>query len=329
MDNTSAMRGRFAPSPTGDLHLGNIWTALLAWLQARQAGGAFVVRVEDLDPDRSRAALARRQLEDLRWIGLDWDEGPDVGGAYGPYTQSQRHEHYARAIEHLAALGLVYGCYCTRAEARAAASAPHGGDHHAGYPGTCRHLSSAERAAREARGRRPCYRIRLPDQPTLIRFDDLCAGTLVEDISRDVGDFVLRRADGAFAYQLAVVVDDGLMSITHVLRGADLLSSTARQIWLHTLLGHAMPRFAHVPLLVGGDGHRLSKRHADLSVAALRSAGIKPSQIVGVLAHKGGLVARAEPVHPTELVGMLDLNRLSAAEIVLDAAHMLMPAAAR
>ena len=314
---TSEVRGRFAPSPTGELHLGNVWAALLAWLQARQDGGTFVLRVEDLDPDRSRPELAQQQLDDLRWLGLDWDEGPDTGGPHAPYTQSERTSLYAAALDRLVEHNLVYPCYCTRAEVRAAASAPHGAEGRGDYPGTCRNLTPAERREREARGRRPCLRVRMPDTPTIIRFDDLCYGAVEEDLARVSGDFVVRRADGVHAYQLAVVVDDALMKITHVIRGADLLDSTARQIWLHTLLGHRPPRFGHVPLLVGTDGHRLSKRHAALSVAHLRSAGVTARQIIGTLAHLAGLTAQPVPLPPRDLMGTLELARLPRGEIVV------------
>ena len=311
------VRGRFAPSPTGAIHLGNIWTALLAWLHARQLGGAFVLRVEDLDPDRSRPELAEQQLADLRWLGLDWDEGPDAGGAVGPYVQSERTAYYRAALETLPHHNLLYPCYCTRAEVRAAASAPHGAAERGDYPGTCRYLTPEERAEREARGRRPCLRVRMPEAPTPVCFDDLVYGPVEEDIAHPGGDFVICRADGVFAYQLAVVVDDALMGITHVIRGADLLSSTARQIWLHELLGYVPPRFGHVPLLVGEDGHRLSKRHASLSVAHLRAAGARPQQIIGLLAHAAGIIPQAEPILPGDLIGSLNLGRLPRGEIVI------------
>ena len=317
MINRVAVRGRFAPSPTGEIHLGNVWTALLAWLHARQLGGAFVLRVEDLDPDRSRPELAREQMTDLRWLGLDWDEGPDAGGEFGPYVQSERAALYAEALESLEAKALVYPCYCSRAEVRSAASAPHGTTGHGDYPGTCRDLTAEQRREREAHGRRSSMRLRLPDVPTRIHFDDLVRGPVEEDLRRQVGDFVVRRGDGVHAYQLAVVVDDGLMGITHVIRGADLLSSTARQIWLHMLLGYRPPQFGHVPLLLGNDGHRLSKRHASLSLAQLRAKGVRPEQIIGYLAHLAGFAPSAAPLHPRGLIGALDLARLPGADIIV------------
>ena len=309
-------RGRFAPSPTGELHLGNIWTALLAWLQIRQLGGTFVLRVEDLDPDRSRREFVLRQIDDLRWLGLDWDEGPDVGGPHAPYVQSERTAGYATALETLRARELVYPCYCTRAEVRAAASAPHGFTGR-DYPGTCRHLTPDQRMRRAAQGRPPSLRVRGPGTSHVVRFDDLVHGPVEQDVAREAGDFVLRRADGVHAYQLAVVVDDALMGITDVIRGADLLSSTARQIWLHRSLGYNPPRFGHVPLLVGADGHRLSKRHAALSVAHLRAAGLQPESIVSTLAYLGGLLPRRAPASPRDLIGALDLHRLPLGDLVV------------
>lgn len=315
MSTNAIVRGRFAPSPSGELHLGNVWTALLAWLHARQQGGAFVVRVEDLDPDRSRPELARQQLADLRWLGFDWDEGPDVGGMYGPYTQSERREQYATALDLLMERGLVYPCYCTRAEVRAAATAPHGAEGRGDYPATCRDLTPAERREREALGRNSCLRVRMPETPSVIRFVDMVYGPIEEDLAREAGDFVIRRADGIHAYQLAVVVDDAAMSITDVVRGADLLGSTARQIWLHQQLGNAAPRFGHVPLLVGADGHRLSKRHASLSVASLRTRGITAPYIIGWLGYLAGLLPEATPALPYELVDTLALGQLPQADV--------------
>lgn len=313
-----AARGRFAPSPTGLIHLGNAWTALLAWLDARQRGGAFVLRMEDLDPDRSRPHLAARLLNDLHWLGLDWDEGPDVGGPYAPYVQDARRERYAAALERLAEHGLIYACYCSRAEVRAAASAPHGAPQREGCPNQCRQLTLEQQRAYEGTGRKACLRVRMPATIEPIRFDDLCNGVIAEDVANVAGDFVLRRADGVHAYQLAVVVDDGAMAITHVIRGADLLGSTARQIWLHRQLGSTPPRFGHVPLLIDAAGHRLSKRQASLALAALRAAGVQPHELVGWLAYWAELLPAPEPVQPFELVGMLHLGHLPRHSIVVD-----------
>ena len=271
--NTSLVRGRYAPSPTGALHLGNLRTALLAWLFARKAGGAFVLRVEDLDRPRVRPGATAQMLEDVRWLGLDWDEGPDCGGPFGPYLQSERQAIYDAYLARLRAADLVYPCYCSRAEVARAASAPQGaGDEGPRYPGTCRNLSEAERRAREAAGKRPCLRFRAPER--LIAFSDLIAGPVEQDVAQVVGDFIVSRSDGIPAYQFAVVVDDGLMQMTQVVRGADLLGSTARQIALFEALGFAVPVFGHVPLVVDAQGARLAKREQAAGVGALRTAGV-------------------------------------------------------
>jgi len=282
-------RGRFAPSPTGELHLGNARTAILAWLWARSEGGEFTMRVEDLDRPRVRPGLARRQLEELAWLGLTWDEGPDpltgdeVGGR-GPYHQSARTGFYEAA---LAALGdHVYECFCSRAEI-AAASAPHGPqDDGPRYPGTCAQLTAAQRAERR-RTRAPALRLRVPPGP--IAFQDELQGAQEFDPQATVGDFVLRRADGIFAYQLAVVVDDAAMGITQVLRGEDLLPSTARQILLYRLLGAREPRWAHAGLVASASGERLSKRDRAASLSALRAAGRDPADVVSRLCALSGL----------------------------------------
>lgn len=293
---TAPVRGRYAPSPTGHLHLGNARTALLAWLHARAAGGAFVMRIEDLDPGRSRAHFERDLLQDLRWLGLDWDEGPDVGGPHGPYRQSERTDRYEAAVSRLE----TYPCTCTRREVREASSAPHGAE--PVYPGTC------------VRG--PAH----PDRPAALRWrtpagavevDDLVCGPRREDVRRAVGDFVLQRADGAFGYQLAVVVDDAAMGITHVVRGQDLIGSTPRQCLLQAALGVPRPVHAHVPLVRGPDGDKLSKRHGRPDLYALRTGGADPRRVVAQLARTLSLVPPdVEAVSPGELVDGFDLGRL-------------------
>lgn len=294
-------RGRFAPSPTGELHLGNARTALLAWLWSRSEGGGFTLRVEDLDAPRVRAGMAERQLEELRWLGLDWDEGPDPDrgfvdrGPHGPYRQSRRGHLYDSALERLVAEGQAYECFCSRAEI-AAASAPHGpAAEGPRYPGTCAALSRAQRDERR-RARAPALRLRVPPGP--VAFDDELAGRQAFDVAAEVGDFVLRRADGIFAYQLAVAVDDAAMGMTQVLRGQDLLASTARQILLYRFLGLDPPRFAHAPLVLSaakeGPTARLSKRDRALSLSALRARGESPHSVVGLLGALSGLLP-AEP----------------------------------
>jgi glutamyl-tRNA synthetase len=318
--------GRYAPSPTGRLHLGNARTALLAWLQVRQAGGRFVMRVEDLDPQRSKPEHEQRQLEDLRWLGLDWDEGPDVGGPHGPYRQSERSEHYEAALARLD----TYPCTCTRKELREtlsrgastpgrfaaftqsppddAPSAPHGAE--PVYPGTC--------ASGPSHPDRPAsQRWRVPSGE--VCFVDRVLGRQCQDVREEVGDFVLRRADGAWAYQLAVVVDDAAMQVTEVLRGADLWDSTARQILLQRTLGLPTPGYAHVPLVVGPDGEKLNKRHGAPDLSALREAKIDPRLVVAALARSAGLLeAAVERVTPTELIPSFDMTRIPRDPGVLD-----------
>jgi glutamyl-tRNA synthetase len=292
-------RGRYAPSPTGALHLGNLRTALLAWLFARARGGQFVLRVEDLDRPRVIAGASEQMLEDLRWLGLDWDEGPDVGGPYAPYTQSERLDLYSAHLQRLQQAGLIYPCYCSRAEIARAASAPHG-EEGPRYPGTCRALSQEQRRAYEAAGRRPSLRFRVDDE-RVVAFSDLLAGACSQPVQQAVGDFIVRRSDGIFAYQFAVVVDDGLMRINQVVRGADLLSSTARQILLFEALGFAVPTFAHVPLWLDDSGQRLSKRIQSAGLAPLRASGATPARIVGQLAASCGLVEPGEALSPAQL----------------------------
>jgi len=303
------VRGRYAPSPTGALHLGNLRTALLAWLFARHAGGAFVLRVEDLDLPRVRPGAAAQMLADLRWLGLDWDEGPDAGGALGPYIQSARTMLYADALARLHAAGRLYPCYCTRAELSRLASAPQGGDDERRYPGTCRSLSARERAQHERAGRRPSWRFRVPEQP--IRFYDELAGEVVEQVAATSGDIVVRRSDGIVAYQLAVVVDDALMGITQVVRGADLLSSTARQLALFDALGYRRPAtFAHVPLATDGAGARLAKRDKSAGVAGLRERGVCATTALGALAASCGLWPANVPVSLAELLAAFAPERI-------------------
>jgi glutamyl-tRNA synthetase len=293
------IRGRYAPSPTGDLHLGNLRTALLAWLFARCTDGQFVLRVEDLDQPRVRPGASERMLFDLRWLGLDWDEGPDFGGPYAPYIQSERQEIYTTYLQHLQDKGLIYPCYCSRAEIAHAASAPHGNEGPC-YPGTCRYLTQAQCRQHEANNRRPSMRFRVDDECT-ISFTDLVVGSVEQQVQQTVGDFIICRSDGIFAYQFAVVVDDGLMQINQVVRGVDLLESTARQILLFKALGFQVPTFAHVPLLLDEHGKRFSKRTQSAGLEPLRMAGVTPTQIVGQMAAECGLVDRGEQLNASEL----------------------------
>jgi glutamyl-tRNA synthetase len=254
------VKGRFAPSPTGTLHLGNLRTALLAWLFARSAGSGFLVRMEDLDAGRVRPGMAAEQLADLAAIGIDWDG--DV--AY----QSARQEPYAAAIQQLRADGRLYDCFCTRAEIREAASAPHGPLPEGHYPGTCLRLTKAEREARRAT-RPPALRVRARGER--VAFADRLHG----EVEGVVDDFVVRRNDGAIAYNLAVVVDDAAQGVEEVVRGDDLLDSTPRQLFLARALGLPEPSYAHVPLVLGPDGARLAKRHGDVTLREVPAAAAR------------------------------------------------------
>lgn len=280
--------GRFAPSPSGRMHLGNVYASLVAWLSARSQGGRVVLRIEDLDPRTQSGPWARLLMDDLRWLGLYWDGEP--------VYQRNRIDLYEAALARLRAQGLVYPCFCTRAELHAA-SAPHASDGTPIYPGTCRGLAPAEVARRSAR-RAPALRLIVPaaDDPSgTITFTDRVYGAHREVLARDCGDFLVRRSDGVFAYQLAVVVDDAQMGVTEVVRGRDLLSSVPRQMYLQRLLGLPKPSYAHVPLLVSADGRRLSKRDRDLDMGALRERFGTAERLLGWLAGRTGLAPDGSP----------------------------------
>ena len=282
------MRVRFAPSPSGDLHVGNVRTALFDWAFARHTGGAFVLRIEDTDRSRVLPAYIDSALETLRWLGLDWDEGPGVGGPYGPYLQSERREIYAGWVAKFLASGHAYYCYCTPeelAERRAAARAGGGGP--SGYDGHCRSLTPEQAAAYEAEGRRPVVRLRMPGGSTT--FTDLVRGEITID-NANVPDFVLARADGSPLYPLAVAVDDVLMRITHIVRGDDLLSSTPRQLAVYRAMGvpePEFPLFAHLPFVLGLEGQKLGKRYGAASITYYRDEGFLPEAIDNYLALLG------------------------------------------
>src|SRR3954465_3276347 len=293
IDRMPAPDGRFAPSPTGTLHLGNLRTALLAWLFARSADARFLVRMEDLDTGRVRDAFYDEQLHDLAALGLDWD-GPVV-------RQSERLALYGGAVDRLRADGLVYECWCTRAEIREAASAPHGDLPEGAYPGTCLRLTESERAERAASGRPPALRVRA--DAAAVTFEDRVAGP----VTGVVDDFVVRRNDGAYAYNLAVVVDDADQGIGEVVRGADLLDSTPRQLWLAAQLGLPQPAHAHVPLVLGADGARLAKRHGAVTLADRAALGQSPDDVRRELLAPFGL---GKYVTMEELVAHFDPERI-------------------
>ena len=315
MDLNQKPRGRFAPSPSGRMHLGNAWTALLAWLDIRKLGGTMVLRIEDLDPDRCRPQFAEGLIEDLQWLGLDWDEGPDRPGVAASYKQSERSDLYQAAFESLAQRGLVYPCFCSRAELRSVASAPHAGEAEPVYSGRCAGLSTTEQAEKLSLRRQAAYRLRVGEAE--ISFTDQLFGPQIQKLSQSCGDFVIRRSDGVYAYQLAVVVDDAAMKIDRVLRGADLLSSTPRQIYLWQLLGYLPPTFIHAPLLLAADGSRLSKRQGSLTIESLRCSGVRPQQIIGRLAAWAGLIEKPEPLRPEELIGVFSLVKLPREPVVV------------
>lgn len=305
--------GRFAPSPSGRMHLGNVYTALLAWLDARKAGGRLILRIEDLDRKRCSMAKAEQLAADLQWLGLDWDEG----GLMPEYCQSRRTAHYQAAFDKLAAAGLVYPCFCSRAERLAAVvSAPHLGEKMLAQPCPCRNMSADERAARLRAGKRPpAWRVRVPAED--VRFRDVNMGEYGENLAADCGDFIIKRADGVFAYQLAVVVDDAEMGVNRVVRGRDLLSSTPRQIWLHKMLGHQPPLFCHVPLLMSAAGRRLAKRDSSLDMAALRERYTAP-QLIGGLAWLAGLQPEPKPLRPQDLLAGFAWDKVGKEDILLN-----------
>jgi len=303
MDSEILPTGRLAPSPTGGLHLGHARTFLVAWLSARSRGGRVIYRVEDLDASRARPSAVEEAIVDLRWLGLDWDEGPDVGGPGWPYVQSGRRATYGGSLGRLRDAGLVYPCTCTRADIERAASAPHAEDEGPTYPGTCsgRSADDADRP-----GDRPfAWRFRVPAGP--VRWDDRIRGPIELDPSRVGGDFVVGRSGVGPSYQLAVVHDDAAMGVTEVIRGDDLVPSTPRQILLYRALGFEPPSFGHVPLAVAPDGRRLAKRDGAIKLASLREAGVDPRALIGRLARSCGWSDRDEPGAPADWIGRIDL----------------------
>ena len=320
MHAAPVIRGRLAPSPTGYIHLGNAWAFMLAWLAARASSGEVVLRIEDIDPQRSRPEYTAALIEDLTWLGLDWDYGPDkpesAGGRMGPFEQSHRAQHYAAAIAQLESAGLTYPCFCTRKELRSMAGAPHVDDAGAPYPGTCRSLNQEQRQALLESGRRPCLRLRCPDGP--VNFSDTVFGPQSYTLADCGGDFALRRSDGVVAYQLAVAVDDALMGINQVVRGRDILISTPRQIALLKLLGYGAPAYAHVPLLLDDEGERLAKRHQSLALRNLRQMGADPRRITGLLGALAGCNPGGNAASPAELIPFFSLSRLDGDDIRLE-----------
>lgn len=289
--------GRFAPSPTGRMHAGNVFAALTAWLVAKSQGGRIVLRIEDLDAERSKPVYIDAVQRDFEALGLTWDEGP--------YFQHDRTEAYRAAYDELRERGLVYPCFCTRADLHAA-SAPHRGEKPV-YPGTCRHLSDGERAVR-AQQHMPAQRLIVPDRE--VAFVDQVQGSYAQNLAADCGDFLVQRSDGAFAYQLAVVVDDAAQGVTSVVRGVDLLCSTPQQLYLQELLGLPHPAYAHIPLLVAERDRRLSKRDRDAALDALLARFKTPEAVIGHIAGITGLAPTCDPATPEELLATFDLAAL-------------------
>lgn len=300
MNNRSSVCGRFAPSPTGRMHLGNVFSALLSWLSARAQGGTWLLRIEDIDPQRSRHEYADMLMDDLQWLGLEWDGKP--------CWQSQRGDIYARYLQQLTDAGLIYPCYCTRADILAT-QAPHESDGRVVYKGTCRNLPPGSRKGPAA------LRMKVPEKGRgIVTFTDGHYGTHTVDLTTQCGDFIVRRKDGAWAYQLAVVVDDALMGINEVVRGRDLLLSSPQQIYLAQQLGFTPPRFTHLPLLCNTAGQRLSKRDKSLDMGCLRQR-FTPNQIIGLLAHAAGLQPTADAVSAQSLVKTFSWDMVGTADI--------------
>ena len=302
MENHSSPVGRFAPTPSGRMHLGNVFAGLIAWLSVKSRNGTMVLRMEDLDTLRTSEEYAQILREDLLWLGLTWDvETP---------PQSTRSETYDRYFSRLEELGLLYPCYCTRSQLHSV-NAPHLSDGTYVYPGTCRDLSPAAAAAFD---RKPAWRVKVPDRKW--QLTDLCQGEFSQNLSTDCGDFVVRRGDGVYVYQLAVTVDDGEAGVTEVVRGVDLLGSAPRQMYLQELFGFSHPTYGHIPLLVAPDGRRLSKRDRDLDLGVLRQT-MKPEELIGHLAHSCGLLAKYSPISARELAGEFSWEKLKTENIYL------------
>lgn len=300
MNNRSSVCGRFAPSPTGRMHLGNVFSALLSWLSARAQGGTWLLRIEDIDPQRSRHEYADMLMDDLQWLGLEWDGEP--------CWQSRRGDIYAHYLQQLTDAGLTYPCYCTRADILAT-QAPHESDGRVVYKGTCRNLLPGSRKGPAA------LRMKVPEEGMgIVTFTDGHYGTHTVDLTTQCGDFIVRRKDGAWAYQLAVVVDDALMGINEVVRGRDLLLSSPQQIYLAQQLGFTPPRFTHLPLLCNTAGQRLSKRDKSLDMGCLRQR-FTPNQIIGLLAHAAGLQPTADAVSAQSLVKTFSWDMVGTADI--------------
>jgi glutamyl-tRNA synthetase len=312
------MIARLAPSPTGALHLGNVRTFLWAWLSARAQGGKIIMRVEDLDTPRvkNNPQITERMLDDLLWLGLDWDEGPRAVGtsSAAQYVQSNRRDYYREIHQKLLDADAIYPCVCTRGDITAAQSAPHEGEHELHYPNLCRDKFNDAAHAEKQSGRVPAWRLKVAQG--IIEYEDLLYGPQRIDVQSTVGDFVIAKASDNPAYQLAVVADDIAMGVTEVVRGDDLIPSTARQLLLYRLLKAAPPKFGHVPLVVGTDGMRLAKRHGDARIASFREQGVRPERIIGILARWSGLKSGLDAM-PSDLIKCWSWDKVTKERIVL------------
>lgn len=315
---STPVRVRFAPSPTGHLHIGGARTAIYNWALARRDGGTFILRIDDTDPERSTDENVQAILRGLRWLGLDWDEGPEVDGPYGPYFQTQRAQTYVDALERMKSTGHVYPCFCTAEDLGAKREAGKASGGYAGYDRTCRGIDPAAAAARIAAGEPHVWRIAVPEDRDEVVFDDAIRGHMVFPTSA-LDDFVLVRSDGTPTYNYATVVDDALMEISHVIRGDDHLSNTPRQILVFEALGHEVPVFAHLPMIWGPDGKRLSKRHGATSVEAYRDEGFLPEAILNYLALLGWSLDGETTIISAEMLREhFSLDRVSANPAILD-----------
>lgn len=315
------VRVRYAPSPTGYLHIGGVRTILFNWLFARKHGGRFILRFEDTDPERSRDELIAPMLESIRWLGLDWDEGPDVGGPYGPYRQSQRLDLYRETLDRLLAAGKAYLCYCTPEELAAERERARAAGRPAVYSGRCRHLTPAERRRFEAEGRRPAVRLRVPEGGQVV-VHDLVKGEVAFDVAQ-IGDFIIARADGMPVYNFAVVVDDHHMAISHVIRGDEHLSNTPKQLLVYRALGWEPPQFAHVPMILAPDRTKLSKRHGAVAVDEYRRQGFLPEAILNYVALLGWSPGDdREILSLDEMIRLFDFDRVSRTAAIYDVEKM-------
>lgn len=312
MLNTS-IKGRFAPTPSGFLHLGNVFSMLLAYLYAKKDNGTILLRIEDLDPQRCTIERADALARDLEWLGLYWDEGAYTDDKHISYFQSQRSSLYDTYFNQLLDKNLAYPCFCSRNELHAA-SAPHLSDGLMLYAGTCSRLTKDEQNAK-LQLRKPSYRLRVNKEP--ISFIDGHYGPQSHDLTKDSGDFIIRRSDGVYAYQLAVVIDDALMGVNQVVRGCDLLSSTPRQLYLYKLLHLPAPKFIHIPLLTAPDGRRLAKRDGDTELRALKNKIGSPEPILGYLSFLAGQLPKPEPITVTELTKIFDPKKIPRENIVV------------